>query len=194
MCVAFRDDDRQAPSPFSSRLVGAGPIALAIALLGSILGGTIGWRVEPAGASHRVARGRLWLRGEWWSLVQIAVVLIFRYVTNVVAIMNPVLNAETAWHLGSVVVSMTLASLFLGRTTAKLKSYFSSSKSHSLQGLDCPLGVTTGLCLSPHSRRASVPLPTKRSAINRSSFGAPRMLAAAIANRRLKSHSAPAET
>jgi hypothetical protein len=52
--------------------------------------------------------------------------------------------------------------------------------------------VTAGRC--PGQPTASAPLSMKRSAISHSSFGEPRMLAAATANRRLKYHSAPAET
>jgi len=41
--------------------------------------------------------------------------------------MNPALNADTAWHLGSIFVSLTLAALFLGRTDPRLRSYFASA-------------------------------------------------------------------
>ncbi len=108
-------------------LLSAGVSALPAALLGLAAGGAAGWRLEPAAASRRLADGRLWLRGEWWSLAQIAVVLVFRYVTNVVAIMDPALSANGQWHTGTVFVSTTLSALFLGRTAARLGRYFAAS-------------------------------------------------------------------
>lgn len=107
-----------------SSLVGAGVGALSTALIGFVVGGAIGWQLEREGATRRLANGRLWLRGEWWSFTQIAVVLIFRYVTNVVAVMEPTLNTDPTWHAGTLFVSSALSALLLGRTAARLAVYF----------------------------------------------------------------------
>ena len=60
-----------------SSFIIAGPNALPGMLLGLAVGGTAGWLLEPQDATRRLADGRVWLRGEWWSLVQIVVVLAF---------------------------------------------------------------------------------------------------------------------
>ena len=75
----------------------------------------------------RLPDGRLWLRGEWLSLAQIVLVLIFRYVINVVAAMDPVLNANPTWHFSSLLISAALSGLFLGRTAARLRVYFAAA-------------------------------------------------------------------
>ena len=72
--------------------------------------------------------GSIWLRGEWWSLVQIVLVLVFRYATSIVSAMAPALNADVTWHLGTVFTSALLSALFLGRTAARLRVYFSPSR------------------------------------------------------------------
>jgi hypothetical protein len=103
--------------------IGAGPSGLPAMLPGLVIGGLAGWQIERDGATRRLPDGTLWLRGEWWSLAQIALVLVFRYATSVVAAMYPVLNAEPTWHLGTLFVSAALSAAFLGRTTARLWVY-----------------------------------------------------------------------
>lgn len=106
-----------------SSFIGAGPSALPATLLGLVIGSTAGWQLERDGATRRLPDGRLWLRGEWWSFVQLVLVLIFRYVTNVVAAMNPALHADLTWHFSTLFVSAALSALFLGRTSARLRVY-----------------------------------------------------------------------
>lgn len=104
--------------------IAAGLSGLPVMLVGLAIGGTAGWLLEREGGTLRLVDGRIWLRGEWWSFVQIVAVLIFRYATNVVAAMAPVLNANPTWHVGSLFLSAGLSALFLGRTAARLKVYF----------------------------------------------------------------------
>lgn len=107
-----------------SSFIGAGPSALPAILLGLVIGGTAGWQLEREGATRRLPDGRLWLRGEWRSFGQLVLILIFRYVINVVQAMNPVLNADPIWHFGTILVSAALSASFLGRTVARLRVYF----------------------------------------------------------------------
>src|SRR5690606_16420528 len=48
---------------------------------------------------------------------------IFRHVTNVVAAIEPALNAGPTWHAGTLFISSMLSALFLGRTAARLMVY-----------------------------------------------------------------------
>jgi hypothetical protein len=51
-------------------------------------------------------------------------VLIFRYATSVAGAMDPVLSANPTWHLTTLGISAALSGLFLGRTAARLRTYF----------------------------------------------------------------------
>jgi hypothetical protein len=106
-----------------STFISAGLGALPAILLGLVIGSTAGWQLERDDATRRLPDGGLWLRGEWWSFAQLVLVLIFRYVTNVVTAMNPVLNADLTWHFGTLFVSAALSALFLGRASARLRVY-----------------------------------------------------------------------
>lgn len=108
-------------------LIGNGPSALPVMLLGLVIGSAAGWQLERDGATSRLPDDKLWLRGEWLSLAQIVLVLTFRYVVNVVAAMDPVLNANPTWHFGSLLISAALSGLFLGRTAARLRIYFAAA-------------------------------------------------------------------
>jgi hypothetical protein len=107
-------------------LVAAGLSALPVMVLSLVAGSIAGWQLEPEGGTRRLTDGRLWLRGEWWSLTQIVVVLVFRYATNVIPIRAPAFNANPVWHWGSLFISAALSGLFLGRTAARLKVYFAT--------------------------------------------------------------------
>jgi hypothetical protein len=109
-------------------IVAAGPSSLPAAVLGLAIGGAAAWRLERPDATRRLPDGSIWLRGEWWSLVQIVLVLVFRYATSIVSAMAPALNADMTWHLGTVFTSALLSALFLGRTAARLRVYFSTSR------------------------------------------------------------------
>lgn len=58
-------------------------------LLGLVIGGSAGWLIERDGTTRRLPDGSLWLRGEYLTLVQIVLVLVFRYGTSVTAGLNP---------------------------------------------------------------------------------------------------------
>jgi hypothetical protein len=97
--------------------------AMPAVLAGLVIGGAAGWRLEREGAARRLPDGRIWLRGEWGSFFQLAVVLVFRYITSVVTAMDAALRADLTWHLGTLLIGTTLSALFLGRTGARLRVY-----------------------------------------------------------------------
>jgi hypothetical protein len=105
----------------------AGPTALPAILLGLLVGGTVGWLLERDGATRRLPDGKLWLRGEWWTFSQILVVFTSRYVTNVVAAMDPALAADVSWRSATLFLSFALSAAFLGRTAARLWVYFATA-------------------------------------------------------------------
>ncbi len=47
-------------------------------LAGLALGRPLGWWIEPEGSTRRLRTGALWLRGEWMTLGQIGLVVVFR--------------------------------------------------------------------------------------------------------------------
>lgn len=107
-------------------VAGGGWSVLPAILVGSAAGATTGWLLERDGATRRLAGGRLWLRGEWGSFVQILVIFVFRYSTTVIGIVNPPLGGNLAYHLVTALVSSLLSGMFLGRTVARLVTYFRS--------------------------------------------------------------------
>ncbi len=110
-----------------SGLVGAGVAAVPAILVGFAAGGVGGWLMERDGATRRLPDGKVWVRGEWWSFVQILAVFAFRYVITVVSMVNPALHANPTWHLATMFVSATLTALFIGRVAARLRVYFRST-------------------------------------------------------------------
>ena len=110
-----------------SGMIGAGINALPAIAVGLIIGGVGGWLLERDGATRRLADGRLWLRGEWWSFIQIVLIIGFRYSAAVIGAMNPVLAADPVFHLGTLFVSSLLSAMILGRTLARLRVYFTSA-------------------------------------------------------------------
>ena len=112
-----------------SSVAGAGLDAASATLLGLAAGAVAGWPLERPGSVRRLPGGRLWLRGEWLSLVQIALVIVARYATNAVGAMNPVLHANPIWHLGALFVCSLLSGIFLGRTASRLRHSFLTTPS-----------------------------------------------------------------
>jgi hypothetical protein len=110
-----------------SGLAGAGLAALPAILVGLVIGGTAGWLMERDGATRRLADGRLWLRGEWWSLVQVVLIVAFRYATGVLAAVNPAFLADPTVHGVVTFVSSLLAALVIARTAARLRVYFTTA-------------------------------------------------------------------
>lgn len=104
----------------------AGLSTLPAVLLGLVIGGPVGWLIERDGTTRRLPDGSLWLRGEWLTMVQILVVCVFRYATSVTAGLNPALNGNLTWRLSTVFIATTLSALFLGRTAARLRVYYSA--------------------------------------------------------------------
>jgi hypothetical protein len=106
-----------------SSVIGTSLEGLAAATVGLLVGSGLGWSLEPKDATRRLPDGKLWQRGEWLTLVQIALTLLVRYVTNVVAAMAPVLGANPIWHVSTLLVTALLSGVFLGRVAAKLRIY-----------------------------------------------------------------------
>jgi hypothetical protein len=106
-----------------SGLAGAGIDAVPAVLVGLATGGVAGWLMERDGATRPLPGGRVWLRGEWASLLQVLAVFVFRYASAVIAATDPALAADGAYRLVSVCVSSLLAALFVGRTAARLRSF-----------------------------------------------------------------------
>ena len=76
----------------ASSIIGSGPAAVSATLLGFAFGTAAGWPLERPDSSRRLSNGKIWLRGEWLSLVQIGAVLVVRYATNALGAMNPLLH------------------------------------------------------------------------------------------------------
>lgn len=110
----------------ASVVVGSGWAGLPAILVGIAVGGTVGWLLERDGATKRLPDGRLWLRGEWSSFVQVLAIFVFRYTATVIGIVNPVLGGSLAYHLVTALISSLLSAMFLGRTAARLAVYFRS--------------------------------------------------------------------
>ena len=110
-----------------SGIAGAGLGALPAILVGVAIGGVTGWLLERDGATRRLSDGRLWLRGEWWSLVQVVLIFVVRYLINVVAAVNPVLAGDVTFHLATVFISSLLSAMVLGRMLARLRVYFTTA-------------------------------------------------------------------
>ena len=102
----------------------AGIAATPAMLAGLAIGGAAGWQIEREGATRRLPGGRIWLRGDWWTFALILLVLVFRYVINVVPVLSPALDANAVWHFGTLFVSAGLSGAFLGRTAARLRVYY----------------------------------------------------------------------
>ncbi|MGV8951905.1 MAG: hypothetical protein ACOH2M_12430 [Cypionkella sp.] len=105
----------------------AGSSALPALLLGLIVGGPIGWLIDRKGNTRRLSDGTLWLRGEWLTMVQIVLVLVFRYATSVTAGLHPSLLSNLTWRLSTVFIATILSAMFLGRTAARLRIYFAGA-------------------------------------------------------------------
>jgi hypothetical protein len=112
-----------------SGIVNAGLGSLPAILVGLVAGGVGGWLMEREGATRRLPDGRAFLRGEWWTFLQVLVILVFRYITSVVGAVNPMLNADPTWHTTTVLISAGLSALFLGRAAARLRVHFTATPS-----------------------------------------------------------------
>ena len=106
-----------------STFVGGGISGLPATLVGLTIGGAAGWRLEREGFTHRLAGGRIWLRGEWWSFCQLLLVLVVRYASAIVSAMYPAIDNDPAWHSGSLLITAALSAIFLGRISRKLHLY-----------------------------------------------------------------------
>lgn len=110
-----------------SGMVNAGLSVLPAILVGLVIGGVSGWLLERDGATRRLAGGKVWLRGEWWSLVQVLAIFGFRYTTTVIGAVNPGLGGDLTFHLATALVSSLLSAMILGRTLARLRVYFAAA-------------------------------------------------------------------
>lgn len=110
-----------------SGMLGAGPAVLPAILVGIAIGGVSGWLLERDGATRRLADGKVWLRGEWWSLVQVLLIFGFRYTIAVIGAVDPAIGSDPTFHLVTALVSSLLSAMILGRTLARLRVYFTST-------------------------------------------------------------------
>ncbi|MBN9304927.1 MAG: hypothetical protein BGO82_10545 [Devosia sp. 67-54] len=110
-----------------SGIVGGGLAILPAVAAGLAVGGTSGWLLEREGATRRLPGGRLWLRGEWWSLVQVVLIFGFRYGLAVTTAINPAFVGDPTVHLVTAFVSSLLSAMVLGRTVARLRVFFTSA-------------------------------------------------------------------
>lgn len=110
-----------------SGMVGAGLASLPAIAAGLAIGGISGWLLERDGATRRLSNGRIWLRGEWWSFVQVLLIFGFRYSLAVLGAVTPAFVADPTVHLVTMFVSSLLSAMILGRTLARLRVYFTSA-------------------------------------------------------------------
>jgi len=110
----------------ASGMVGAGASVLPAILAGVAVGGVSGWLLERKGATRRLPGGRVWLRGEWWSFVQVLLIFVVHYSLAVVTAVNPVFAADPTVHLVTMFVSSLLSAMISGRLLARLRVYFTS--------------------------------------------------------------------
>jgi hypothetical protein len=101
----------------------AGLGGLPAMLTGLAVGGAAGWWLEPRADTRRLPDGRIWLRGEWWTLGLILFVMVFRYAINVAPVLAQGLYSDPLWHFGTLFISAALSGIFLGRTAARLQAY-----------------------------------------------------------------------
>jgi hypothetical protein len=109
-----------------SGMIGAGASVLPAILAGIAVGGVSGWLLEREGATRRLPGGRVWLRGEWWSLVQVLSIFVVHYSLAVTGAINPALVADPTVHLVTTFVSSLLSAMISGRLLARLRVYFTS--------------------------------------------------------------------
>jgi hypothetical protein len=112
-----------------SGLIGAGLSTLPAILAGLAIGGVAGWLLERDGATRRLPDGRLWLRGEWWSVAQVILIFGFRYSLAAASAIAPALVADPAVHLTTAFVSSLVPAMILARMLARLRVYITSSRS-----------------------------------------------------------------
>jgi len=98
-----------------SGMIGAGLGSLPAILAGLAVGGVSGWLLERDGATRRLPNGQVWLRGEWWSFVQILLIFGFRYSLAVVGAINPTFVADPTVHLVAMFVSSLLSAMVLAK-------------------------------------------------------------------------------
>lgn len=109
-----------------SGMIGAGASVLPAILAGIAVGGVSGWLLEREGATRRLPGGRVWLRGEWWSFVQVLLIFVVHYSLAVTGAINPALVADPTIHLVTTFVSSLLSAMISGRLLARLRVYFTS--------------------------------------------------------------------
>jgi len=107
-------------------LVSGGWGVLPAILVGIAAGSAVGWLLEREGGTRRLANGKVWLRGDWWTLAQVLLTFGVRYTATVIGVVNPALGSTFAFQLATALISSLLSAMFLGRTAARLTTYFRS--------------------------------------------------------------------
>jgi hypothetical protein len=105
--------------------IGAGVGLLPVVLMGLFIGGAAGWWLEPVDSARRTPGGMVALRGEWWTLAQIVLVLLARYAISVLSVTHPMLSADAAWRVLTLLATTALSGVLLGRIAMKVRAYSS---------------------------------------------------------------------
>ncbi|MGB6117910.1 MAG: DUF6622 family protein [Mesorhizobium sp.] len=114
-----------------SGIVHASLGVLPATIVGVAIGGVGGWLMEREGATRRMPDGRIWVRGEWTSLVLVLAIFSFRYTAGVLSATSPEIANGTSWQILTALASGFFAALFIARTTARLNTWATEGRSVS---------------------------------------------------------------
>lgn len=93
-------------------------------VIGLLVGGLCGWRLEGVVSTSAMPGGRARLRGDWTSFGILIIVLVSRYVSAVAAAMEPVAASASNWLLAATLAGTLTSAFLVGRTVARLKAHF----------------------------------------------------------------------
>lgn len=105
--------------------IGAGVGLLPVMALGLLVGGAAGWWLEPVDSARRTPSGMVALRGEWWTLAQIVLVLLARYAISVLSVTHPMLSTDPSWRVLTLLATTALSGVLFGRIAVKIRAYSS---------------------------------------------------------------------
>lgn len=103
----------------------ASGIGLTGAAIGILAGIAAGVAIEGRAGAERVRQGVLLIKGEWVSFVVVLSIFLVRYISIVVATVDPVLAAGDAYHFVTALLSGFFAALTLARTGLRLRLAYS---------------------------------------------------------------------
>ena len=106
----------------SNLLLGGLSIGVIAGLgLGGLLGAAAGFALERLQPARPLGNGRIWLPGEWTSLVVVLAVFVVRYVRAVAASVDPVLAGSDAFVVPMTGLSGFFALMLITRTVLRLR-------------------------------------------------------------------------